>query len=215
MSRAFSTMKDNVATEMQDTSTAMKTLIGKFLNRRYMSVLRAINWQAINDDYTVSVTSGTQDYELPSDFGKEVACWDSTNNTKIEVGDLGRLWQEFGDQITTAGTVSRAAVWTNDSGTQYIKFHYKPASNITVALPYIVRPTELSSDSDTTVIPIEDLLECGARADSYRYKKQFAKAAVEEAAFERMLADHIWDSENQPNRITQFLPSTFNRENLY
>lgn len=215
MARAFSTMKTNVGLEVQDTSSDMATMIGKFLNRRYFQVLRSINWQLINDDYTINVTSGTQDYELPADYGKQIACYDTTNDVNIEVRTLAELYKEYGDSVADSGAVSRAAIWMDDSGKNKIKFHYKPSSSLTVALPYIIKPTEMSADASTPLMDWGDMLECGARADCYRYKRMFAKAAAEEANFTSMLADHIWEFENQPNQITQLTPSTYNRNSLY
>jgi len=216
--RTFSTMKTNVGLEIQDTSSAMATMIGKFLNRRYFQVLRSINWQQINDDYTVSVTAGTQDYSLAAatDFGKEIACFDTTNDTELSKVDLAALWQEYGGEgLDTAGTVERYSIWINDAGTRYIKFHYKPSQNITVALPYIVKPAEMSADASTTLFEMGDLLEAGARADCWRYKRQFAKASAEEAIFATLLAEYIWEQENQPNQIYQLKPNTFDKDLLY
>jgi hypothetical protein len=80
MNKNFADMKTNVGLELQDTSTAFSTLIGKWINRRYFQVLRSVNWGAINSDYTLSIVSGTQDYVLPSDFKAPVYVIDSTNN---------------------------------------------------------------------------------------------------------------------------------------
>ena len=72
-SRSLDTMANNVANNiMASSDTSLKTLIKVWLNKRYMQVLRAINWEAINDDYTISLTAGTQDYDLPSDYNYSI-----------------------------------------------------------------------------------------------------------------------------------------------
>jgi hypothetical protein len=102
-----------------------------------------------------------------------------------------------------------------DAGAWTIRFHYYPAASITVALPYIIKPDELSDDDDTPLLPISNLLEIGAQADAYRYKNQFAKAQIFEALFSKELAEYIWEQENQPNQVIQFNPVTYDKDNLY
>jgi len=215
MSKAFSTIIDNVGAEVQDTSSTFETLIKNWVNRRYFQILRETNWNVINEDYTISVTSSAQDYALPSDFSKEIACTDTTNGRKLVRVDMQRLWLDYPDTISDSGTVERYAIFTKDDKSQYIRFHYYPSSSITVALPYIVKPTSLSSDSDTTILPIEDLLEIGAIADAWRYKRQFAKAIDYETRFSVELQKFIWEQENQPNQVNQFIPTTYDRDDLY
>ena len=173
-------------------------------------VLRVTNWQLINDDYTISVTAGTQDYAMPADFGKEVACYDDTNDKDIARTTLEELARYYPGELATSGDVERYAIWMKDSGAWYIKFHYKPASNITVAFPYIVKPVEMSSDSDTPYLSIGNLLETGALAEAYRYKRQFAKAHEYEMLFEKELSEYSWEQANQPNQITQLKPTFWN-----
>ena len=215
MSKSFSTIYGNVGSEVQDTSAALQTLIKNWINRRYQQVMREINWNVINPDYTISVTSAAQDYELPTDFGKEISCVDTTNGVALTRVDMQRLWMDYPDSISESGTVSRYAIYRSDGKKDYIRFHYSPASSITVALPYIVKPADLSADSDTTIMPIEDLLEIGAIADAWRYKRQGAKANDYETRFGIELQKFIWNQENQPNQVTQFIPATINRDNLY
>ena len=103
MNKTFADMKTNVGLELQDTSTAFSTMIGKFLNRRYFQCLRYINWDAISPAYTVTLVDGTQDYALPRDFGKAIYAVDSTNNITYEevrfddlAGDPSSIYQEGG-----------------------------------------------------------------------------------------------------------------------
>ncbi len=215
MARQFSTIIDNVGYEVQDSSSAFEARIKVWINRRYFQIWREANLNVINADYTISVTSAAQDYALPSDFWKEVDCVDNTNGVKLERVDIQRLFTDYPGDVADSGSVERYAIYTSDDKSQYIKFHYAPAASITVALPYIVKPTELSGDTDTTLAPIEDLLELGAIADAWRYKRQFAKAAEYETRFAIELQKYIWNEENQPNQVHQFIPATFNRDNLY
>lgn len=304
MNKNFSQLKTNVGAEVGDTSTGFKTLIGRFLNRRYFEILRVINWSNIRSDYTFDTTSGTQNYTLPADFGKEVSCYDTTNGNLLAHATLSELYRFYGSSIATQGTIERYAIYddnvrqqpssasqltivsssasdttqtilvrgydangvelyesvslngttnatttnsyarikalsksavttgyvtitdgTNtltilapeelESRVKLIKFHYKPAATATIHLPYIVKPLPLSQDYDYPVIDCADALEIGAIADGWRYKRQMAKAREYDRMFQSLIADMTWDMENQPNRINQLIPETYNNDSLY
>jgi hypothetical protein len=93
--------------------------------------------------------------------------------------------------------------------------YYVPSSVITVRVPYIIKPLPMTEDYDYPILDISDLLEAGAMADAWRYKRQFNKAGVYETLFTSRISEYIWDKDNDPNRVYQFKPSTYNKENLY
>lgn len=318
-------MVTNVANEVQDSSIALKAIIKVYINNRYFQVLRSTNWNAVEPDCTIDVVAGTKDYALPQDFGKELACRDTTNSLTLKKVDLGEVYRlapestedndqpytytifdspvqsKVGDDIVlgygldpygisawgsptsssvltlvstsasdnetvyirgisnnintyeavvltgttpvntvnsftsvksiskSAATVGKVSITANSGATiialiptdmlivsyKTIRFFATPANNFTVAIPYVVKPVPMSEDYDFPVIDIADLIEIGAKADVLRYKRQYQKASVFEALFTSALADYIWDKENDPNRVVQFAPTTYNRDNLY
>lgn len=301
MNKNFGNIKTNVGAEVGDTSTAFATLIGRFANRRYFQILRAINWRNIRPDYTFDTVNGTQNYVLPNDFGKEVACNDTTNSQEIGRKSLEELYSTYGSisgsgeveryaiiddvvqaqptstsvlavvsgsasdttqsvfvrgisggvevsetltltgttplntsnsytrikSITkSAATTGKVTITSNSAAvtiaviapeeliTRYKIFiaHYVPAEIITIALPYIVNPLPLNSNYDYPVIEVSDLIEIGTLADSWRYKKNFGKAGVFEVMFAQQLQDYIFNQENQPNEIKQFVPQGYSRD---
>jgi len=215
MGRDFSVIKDNVATDIQDTTNAMKTIIGRYINRRYMQILRAINFQYVNEDYTISLSSGTADYPLPTDYKTELYAIDTTNGnnlTRITFQDLAR---DYENDLTTSGDVKRYIIFRKDDNLEYIKFHYVPNTGIVVALPYIVTPAELSADTDEPVLDLHDLIEIGATADAWRYKRQGRKAQQSELVFNQLFADFVWKQDNQPNEVFQLKPVAQNRDSIY
>ena len=218
MAKTFSTLKTNVGNNIHDTSSAMATIIGVYLNNRYRQVLRRLRTcigDYINDDYTISVTASAQDYTLPSDFVRVIYCFDDTNNTAIEGVRFEDLASNYPGNLTATGTVSRYAIWTDDSGNQKIKFHYYPTASITVALPYVVQPANLSGDDDETIlIGIDDVVEIGATADAWRYKKKFAMARDYDLLFEKNLGELIFEKECILQDGTRFRPKTFNRDDI-
>ena len=111
MNKTLATLKTNIGGEVQDTSTAFATIIGRFINRRYFQILRAINWKQINTTHTITLASGTQNYVLPDDFYKEVAVYDVTNSMGISVMDLDELYRYYGSSITSNGSVERCSIY--------------------------------------------------------------------------------------------------------
>jgi hypothetical protein len=80
---------------------------------------------------------------------------------------------------------------------------------VTIEVNYIQKPMPLSSDYDYPIIDCADILEAGAEADAWRFKRQFSKAADLDIIFEKKLANLQFDYENQPNSIRTFRPRTY------
>lgn len=214
MARDFSVMQDNIATDIQDTTDAMKTIIGRYLNRRYKEVLKRLNLNYINEDYSISVSAGTQDYELPTDFKSALYAYDSTNNIPLSRTTLQELVGEEYDNLEDTNSVRKYTIFNSDDGKKYVRFHNIPVASITVLFPYIVTPADMSADTDEPVLDIDDLIEIGATGDALRYKKQYAKANVFDNKFERLLLDYMFAQENDADQIHQMKPRVFNRNNL-
>lgn len=215
MGRAFSDLKNNIGNNVMDTSTLFTTVISVYINKRYQQILRKINWNYINEDYTVTTIAGTQDYELAGDFKNEVYCNNTTDGVQMSRSELQELVDSYPDDLTTQGDVRRYAIFNSDDGKKYIRLHYVPDAVLTIALPYIVKPAALSADVDENVLDIEDLIELGATADAWRYKRQFQKAAAMDVMFEKELTEYIWEQENQQNQVKQFSVADFDRDGLY
>lgn len=212
--KTFSEMKTNVGNNIRDTSAATLLVVGVYLNRRYQQILRAMNWEYYNQDYTVTLIAGTQDYELAADFGKEIDCFQVTDNTAVKRMTLPEMLNEHGDELTSLGGVQRYCIFDADDGKKYIRFHYVPSTAGTVRLPYIVKPADMSGDDDEPVVPVDDVIELGATADAFRFKRQFAKASDFETLYNTEVERITFDKMRQPNMVYQFKPTTFNRDLL-
>lgn len=116
--KLFVNIYGNVGTLVQDTSSAMATIIKVFCNNTYREILRRLNWDVINNSYTISVVAGTQDYILPSDFGKEVYVNDSTNKLAIPFIDFQTLAEKYADTLASTGDVSRYTIFNDTIRTQ-------------------------------------------------------------------------------------------------
>jgi len=214
MGRAFNTLQDNVGVNVQDTSTTFATILGVYINKRYQQILRKINWDYINEDYTVTTVSGTQNYTLPSDFKTELYVNDSTNSKNLDRVELQDLVKNYSGDLDTSGDIERYSIYNSDDGEKYIKFHYKPNEALTVGIPYIVKPAALSGTTEN-ILDIEDLIELGATADAWRYKRQFNKAQAMDIMFEKELSEYIFAQENQENMVHKFTPRVQSRETIY
>lgn len=304
MNKDLSTIKTNVSTEVFDTSSSMKSLIGTYANKRYFQILRAANFEIIREDYSFNTVSGTQRYALPSDFGKEIYLNDTTNGRELKRLTLGDLVKQYPNDMTSSGTVERYVIiedrvmrqpasastlsvvsstspdnsqtvlirGMNSSGSEIsesvslngintqtttntysrlisvskssttagtvtvkdgasntlaslapsekealykiVLLHYVPTGVITIKVPYIIKPAPLTNDNDYPALDIADLIELGAKADAWRYKKQFTKANYYDTLFEKELAEYIYEKENHASGITQFEPTVYNRNDL-
>jgi len=214
MGKNFGQMKTNVGNMVRDTSSTFAVIIGQYINDRYHECLKAANWDSVDDDYTISVTAGTQSYSLPSNFGKEVACNDDTNDIQLSKTTFQSLYKDYPGETTTTGTVNKYCIFTNDSGTKKILFHFNPTQDITVSLPYLVNPTDLSADADEPIADLSDVIEQGAIADAWKYKKQGSKAQVAEGKYKERMNLWIWNDANQANGTPQFNISSYSRETV-
>lgn len=214
MARDFSVIKTNVGNNVGDTSATTLSLIGVYANKRYFQILRTINWKYINEDYTVTLVASTQDYALPSDFKTEMYAVDATNNNELALVSLQALAQNYPGDLTTEGLPERYTIFNSDDGSKYIRFHPVPSAAGTINLPYIAKPAALSGDTDQPILDLEDIIEVGATADLYRRKREFAKAKDMEVLFQQHMSEYVWEQTNQQNKIYQFRPAVFNRDNL-
>ena len=204
MAKTFTDMVSNVATDIIDTSAEMQSIIGRYINNRYRQVLRATNFEVIDDDYTIATVVGTQTYSLPANFGKELYVVSSTNNRRLDRTTFNELGTHYQNQLTEQGTPVQYVIFRDDSDTQKVLLFPIPDAIETLKVPYIVKIRTDLSGTDTPINDFADLLEVGATADAWRYKRQFTKARSMDVLFDQMLDEYMWDAENQENDPHQF-----------
>lgn len=109
--KLFVTIYGNVGSAVQDTSASMATTIKTFCNKRYRELQKRFNHQSIEFNYSFALVAGTQDYILPSDFGKEVYVYDSTNLRYIPFISMGELAEKYPDSLASQGTFDRYSIF--------------------------------------------------------------------------------------------------------
>lgn len=302
MNRTFTTIKSNVGSNIQDTSTSTATVIGRYINDTYFDLLRRTNFNLVDDDYSFSTVSGTQDYVLPDNFKKELYVHDATNLRELAPVSLQDLAERYTSTLTTsdaperyvilykpvqkqpsssstlsivsssasdttqtlfvrgisssveitesitltgtstatssnsfteiisisksAATAGKVTITSNaaavtvaviapevtDYRVSVIRFHQIPAGIYTIKMPYIINPSPLNNDYDMPLIDAADIIEKGATALAWKYKRQFAKAQEWSNDYEKSIIMFIWDRENSANKVTLFNPKPYSRD---
>lgn len=202
MSKTFQDIVDAVASDIQDTDAEMKSIIGRYVNNRYRMILRTTNFNIVNDGYTITIVAGTQSYDLPSDFGKEL--YVVFNQRVIERTDFNRLGTDFASSLAESGEPTHYIIFRDESGTNKIYLYKNPNASGTLYIPYTVKVRTDLSDTDEPLNDFADLLEIGATADAWRYKRQFNKARSLDVQFDMELDRYMWDEENQENQTNVF-----------
>lgn len=108
--------------------------------------------------------------------------------------------------------VAKMAPEVIDYRVKCIRLQGVPDSEFEIELPYIINPLPLLQDSDIPLISVADIIEDGATAKAWRYKRQFAKAQEWERVYEKGINQLIWDKANQPNQVPLFNPKPYSRE---
>jgi hypothetical protein len=215
----FSQIVNGVGVRIGDTSSTFATEIKRYINFRYKDIWSRFNWGVIDEDYTFN-TTGVDDYLLPADFGKPLYCYDNTNGVNLIETDLQEIVRFYaGDLDDSAASTLYAIYEKTNSSTgvieKWIRLYPAPSSIIAILMPYTVNPTDMSGNADLPIMDVSYEIELGATADAWRTKRQFAKAADFEGQYERLIMQKIWNKENSSNKVFQFVPMTYNKDNLY
>ena len=209
MAKTFDIMKTYVGTFLGDTSGAFKTLVGQDINEVYEDVWRRIEWsECINDTYTFEGTASTANYNLPSDFEKELYVTNIATGKRLKPLKPGEWWREhsddYEDDALDTGTTDSYVIL---EGTGQIKLYPTPDTTETYAMPYKKTFTALSGDSDTVAIQgIDPIIEYGTLTKGFERKQLHSKAAYYLQKFEVALARRINQERSRGNYNYQMVP---------
>lgn len=107
--------------------------------------------------------------------------------------------------------VAKMAPDTVDYRVKCLRLQGVPDKEFVIECPYTIDPQPLLKDNDTPLINIADVIEDGATARAWRYKRQFAKAREYERIYEKGITNLIWNRANQPNQVPLFNPQPQSR----
>lgn len=94
-----------------------------------------------------------------------------------------------------------------------VRFHSVPSAAVTIRMPYKISPLPLNDNTDVPLIDA-DIIEQGATAHTWRYKRQMAKAQEWERIYEKAIINMIWNQENQLNQVNKFQITPYSRETV-
>lgn len=95
-----------------------------------------------------------------------------------------------------------------------LRLFQTPTQTLVLSILYIIKPMPLTNDDDSLVYDCSDFVIARATAKTWRYKRQFAKAAEFDVEAERYLIENIWNQENQPNQEHRMFITPYSRETV-
>ena len=218
MAKGFSTMQTNCGNFVMDTSGELATLIGVWINDKYKDISRRANWGAlIVNDYTQDTTVGIASYDLPADFQDEIFVADIQDGRMLKRDTIGNWWRgRYGayqaDSISN-GTPSRYYI---DRENSKIVLDPPPDAVHTYAIPYKKIITDLATTVAPAIQDIEFIIEFGAIAEAWAYKKEFTRADYYNQKYEEALAKRIGQENKKYNQLYQMIPgSAYGIGNIY
>lgn len=166
MAKTLTEMAANVGNMIQDTSTAMSTLIKGWINDGYRDTWRRCVWsESINDDYSFSCVAAQQNYNLPLDFDTEIFVADTTDGFYLNRYNEGNWWREragaYSGGSITSGTAIRYVIlmekWNSThTGFGVIKLDPTPSNTHTIVMPYKRKARKLIAVTETCTTDTEN-----------------------------------------------------------
>jgi len=150
---------------------------------------------------------GQHEISLESDFEQAIYLANITEGCMVEQYKEIAWWNErynsFQSNGLVSGIPSRYVIIREASK---VLLDPPPHEAKTYAFPYKKSITDLSGDTDTVLIKdIEPLIELGAIAEAWLYKRQFQKASYYHQRYEFEVARRIGQARTEPNQKWQIM----------
>lgn len=122
-----------------------------FLNETYFEMLQKMKSQRFLKQATLTTSNGTASYNLATDAEINSLM----GNSLLETSTQQQLWEtDYTYPLTRGTTVTGQPECFYRSGNQ-LYFYPIPNGTYIIQYDYLLKPTNLSNDSDTTLLPIE------------------------------------------------------------
>lgn len=153
------------------------------------------------DDYETATLNGTTNVVTTKNFSRIYGIGFSASRTGVIT------------VTSNSGAVTNATIGREALQTRYKKIRLipPPSQAITLEMTYTQKLIPMSQDYDYPIIDVEDVIEAGATADAWRYKRQNAKADFWDTIFDKRLDDWMWARENKADMVHTFKPSSYPR----
>jgi len=123
---------------------------------------------------------------------------------------VGKITMYENDEAT-----SLAEIYPENLESRYktLDTHPIPSGTATIHIRTKRRISPLAQNYDYPVIEdVSDVIELGAQADAWRYKKQFNKGSILESQYQITKDERIFREVNQPGLIHQMVATPLNRD---
>jgi hypothetical protein len=122
-----------------------------FLNETYFEMLQKLKAQRLLKQANLTTSNGTAAYSLAGDAEINSLL----GNSLLETGTQQQLWEtDYTYPLLRGVTVTGKPECFYRSGNQ-LYFYPIPNGTYTIQYDYLLKPTNLNSDGDTTLLPVE------------------------------------------------------------
>ena len=216
----FSEITDAVADQFGDDSSDMLTRIKRYVNWSQDEICSRIpEADFLYGDDDITTVDGTSQYTLSADADKLINI--SSETIKTNLSHIDRVFLDSVDPAReTEGTPT---MWTevgrDATGAMIIELYPTPDSAETISYHYRKTPTDLSGDTDISIIPpkYHNILYLGALAQCYDYDQDASSLTYWtqfENKIETMKQDYMAGSEDNKNRFKPFGSSAVGSSSL-
>jgi len=178
MAKTFTVMQGNVGANVQDTSTALATKVGVWLNDAHQDAANRYNWSSlIDDDHTFESVVDQSEYSLESDFMDELALVNTAQGYTLNRATIKGRWDteadEYSEDAIASGTPKRYSILLEASK---LKLDPPPLVAETYAMPYKKAVGTLSGTDTPTITAhgIDNFMVLYATGQALTYKRRIA-----------------------------------------
>ena len=203
MALTFRQIQDEVLNHGFDES--YRPRVKNWVNEGQQRFARAIRSPASQEVAVISVSSTNVTAGLPSDFERLESVYDTTVSKLLDSSSLKEILQ-------APARFGRPNLFAVDNSTSSLVFYPAPDADFSFQLRYWAAPTDLSADSDQSIIPAawQDLLITYALMKAYRAEDDFEAAAFYNNQFREDLARAAVDLQYR-DISPQQVPGTWDR----
>lgn len=124
---------------------------------------------------------------------------------------------------TTVGyiTITRGSDTLSIMAPEIVTSRYKslklvrtPGGAYSIQVKYIAQHSPLVNAYDYPLIDVCDILELGATADAWRFKRQFGKATHYDGLYEKAVLEYLFNQDNDPDMTHRFRPQPYSRDTI-
>lgn len=108
MNKNFLTMKNNVGSFVQDSSSSLASLIGVWVNNRYRDIINSYDWTHLYKTQSLTLSASVSAYAFDENTDRIIHILDATNDAYLDIITEEQFLQENWDSWDTTGTPSRA-----------------------------------------------------------------------------------------------------------